>query len=42
LTLFVVPAVYSLVAKRTKSSDHTTRLVDRLLGATTEERAAKL
>ena len=40
LTLFVVPAVYSLVAKRTKSSDHTTRLVDRLLGATTEERAA--
>lgn len=42
LTLFVVPAVYSLVAKRTKPSDHTTRLVDRLLGATTEERAAKL
>jgi multidrug efflux pump len=42
LTLFVVPAVYSLVVKRTKSSDHTTRLVDRLLGATTEERAAKL
>ena len=42
LTLFVVPAVYSLVAKRTKPSDYTTRLVDRLLGATTEERAAKL
>ena len=42
LTLFVVPAVYSLVAKGTKPSDYTTRLVDRLLGATTEERAAKL
>ncbi len=42
LTLFVVPAVYSLVAKRTKPSDYTTRLVDRLLGATTEERTAKL
>jgi multidrug efflux pump len=34
LTLFVVPAVYSLVARRTKSSAHTSRLVDRLLGAT--------
>ena len=32
LTLFVVPAVYSLVARRTRSSGHTTRLVDRLLG----------
>ena len=32
LTLLVVPAVYSLVAKRTRSSSHTTRLVDRLLG----------
>lgn len=42
LTLFVVPAVYSLVARRTKPSDYTTRLVDRLLGATTEEHAAKL
>ena len=31
LTLFVVPAVYSLVARRTKSSAHTSRLVDRLL-----------
>ena len=31
LTLIVVPAVYSLVAKRTKPSDYTTRLVDRLL-----------
>jgi hypothetical protein len=30
LTLFVVPAVYSLVARRTRSSGHTTRLVDRL------------
>jgi multidrug efflux pump len=33
LTLIVVPAVYSLVARRTKSTQHTTRLVDRLLGA---------
>lgn len=32
LTLLVVPAVYSLVAQRTRSSSHTTRLVDRLLG----------
>jgi multidrug efflux pump subunit AcrB len=32
LTLLVVPAVYSLVARRTRSSSHTTRLVDRLLG----------
>ena len=34
LTLLVVPAVYSLVARRTKPSGHMTRLVDRLLGAT--------
>ena len=33
LTLLVVPAVYSLVARRTKSTQYTTRLVDRLLGA---------
>ncbi len=32
LTLFVVPAVYSLVARRTRASAHTSRLVDRLLG----------
>ncbi len=32
LTLIVVPAVYSLVARRTKSTQYTTRLVDRLLG----------
>jgi multidrug efflux pump subunit AcrB len=32
LTLLVVPAVYSLVARRTKSTQYTTRLVDRLLG----------
>jgi len=32
LTLLVVPAVYSLVARRTLSSQHNTRLVDRLLG----------
>jgi multidrug efflux pump len=34
LTLFVVPAVYALVARRTKSKEHTTRLVDRMLGNT--------
>jgi multidrug efflux pump len=34
LTLLVVPAVYSLVAKRTRSTEHTTRLVDRMLGNT--------
>ncbi len=33
LTLIVVPAVYSLVARRTPSTRHTSRLVDRLLGA---------
>jgi multidrug efflux pump len=32
LTLLVVPAVYSLVAQRTRSSSYTTRLVDRLMG----------
>jgi multidrug efflux pump len=32
LTLFVVPAVYSLVARRTKPKEFTTRLVDRMLG----------
>jgi multidrug efflux pump len=32
LTLFVVPAVYALVAKRTRSKEHNSRLVDRLLG----------
>ncbi|NBW88723.1 MAG: efflux RND transporter permease subunit, partial [Gammaproteobacteria bacterium] len=33
LTLLVVPAVYSLVARRTRSSGYMTNLVDRLLGA---------
>lgn len=32
LTLLVVPAVYSLVARRTRSSQYTTQLVDRMLG----------
>ena len=40
LTLFVVPAVYSLVAKRTRSSQYTTRLVDRLLGNSSSDAAA--
>ncbi len=33
LTLFAVPAVYSLFARRTRSPQHVSRLVDRLLGA---------
>jgi multidrug efflux pump len=32
LTLLVVPAVYSLVARRTKPGQYTSRLVDRMLG----------
>jgi multidrug efflux pump len=32
LTLFVVPAVYSLVARRTRPGQYTSRLVDRMLG----------
>jgi multidrug efflux pump len=40
LTLLVVPAVYSLVARKTRSSAHTTRLVDRLLGAAGKDVAA--
>jgi multidrug efflux pump len=32
LTLLAVPAVYSLVARNTPSPDHTSQLVDRLLG----------
>ena len=40
LTLFVVPAVYSLVARRTKSSAHTSRLVDRLLGTSSSSTEA--
>jgi len=33
LTLFAVPAVYSLIARNTRSPQYTSRLVDRLLGA---------
>ncbi|HEU4624583.1 MAG TPA: efflux RND transporter permease subunit [Steroidobacteraceae bacterium] len=33
LTLFVVPAVYSLIARRTKSPEYMSQLVDKLLGA---------
>jgi multidrug efflux pump len=40
LTLFVVPAVYALVAKRTRSKEHNSRLVDRLLGNTGSAREA--
>jgi multidrug efflux pump subunit AcrB len=32
LTLFVVPAVYSLIARRTKSPEYMSQLVDKLLG----------
>ena len=32
LALFVVPAVYSLVARRTRPGQYTSRLVDRMLG----------
>ena len=41
LTLIVVPAVYSLIARRTKSTQYTTRLVDRLLGAAAAQPAAR-
>ncbi len=33
LTLFVVPAVYSLIARRTKSPEYMSQLVDKLMGA---------
>jgi multidrug efflux pump subunit AcrB len=32
LTLFAVPAVYSVVARRTRSPEHVSRLLDRMLG----------
>ena len=32
LTLFAVPAVYSVVARRTRSPEHVSRMVDRMLG----------
>ncbi|MBX5462318.1 MAG: efflux RND transporter permease subunit [Steroidobacteraceae bacterium] len=37
LTLFVVPAVYSLIARKTKSPEYMSQLVDRLLGASRPE-----
>jgi len=33
LTLFVVPAVYSILARRTRSPQHVSRILDHLLGA---------
>jgi multidrug efflux pump len=33
LTLFAVPAVYSVVARRTRSPQHVSRMLDRLMGA---------
>jgi Cu/Ag efflux pump CusA len=33
LTLLVVPTVYALVARRTRSPQHVSRLVDRLMGS---------
>jgi multidrug efflux pump len=35
LTLFAVPTVYSLLARKTRSPQHVSRLVDRLMNATT-------
>jgi multidrug efflux pump subunit AcrB len=32
LTLFAVPAVYSVFARRTKSPEHVSRMLDRMLG----------
>jgi multidrug efflux pump subunit AcrB len=34
LTLFAVPTVYSLLARKTRSPQHVSRLVDRLMGGT--------
>jgi HAE1 family hydrophobic/amphiphilic exporter-1 len=33
LTLFAVPTVYALLAGKTRSPQHVSRLVDRLMGA---------
>jgi hydrophobe/amphiphile efflux-1 (HAE1) family protein len=40
LTLFVVPAVYSLVARKTRSPGYMSRLVDRVMGAATPPQPA--
>jgi multidrug efflux pump len=32
LTLFAVPAVYSILARNTKSPQHVSRILDRMLG----------
>jgi hypothetical protein len=32
LTLFAVPVIYSLLARKTRSPQHVSRLVDRLMG----------
>jgi hypothetical protein len=37
LTLFVVPAVYSLIARKTKSPEYMSQLVDKLLGEKSPE-----
>jgi multidrug efflux pump len=37
LTLFVVPAVYSLVARKTKSPEYMSRLVDKLVGDSSKQ-----
>src|SRR5690606_4327093 len=34
LTLFAVPAVYSIIARRTRSPQYVSRMLDRLMGAT--------
>ncbi len=39
LTLFAVPAVYSLIARRTRSPQYVGRMLDRLMGTTSPESA---
>jgi multidrug efflux pump subunit AcrB len=34
LTLFAVPTVYAILARKTRSPQHVSRLIDRLMGAT--------
>ena len=38
LTLFAVPVVYGLLARSTRSPQHVSRLVDRLMGKNAEAR----
>jgi len=40
LTLYVVPVVYALVARNTRSPEYVSRLIDRLRGSTAGEASA--